>query len=225
MEDIHRGPRAAAQGLLTCAQITTVLRAASETQHIVAHATELAILAPGSAPALPACHVDRIDLERGSLSVPTADGRWTGIALGRRGMELVGQLVDDRTTGQLLVDHHGAPIALDADTSDYAVELLGRADPRCARFRWSLDLLRSSALYHLWAGGVSDDELFAICGVPIAGTSPRHTHRMQIWVGEYWEHLLDLQNRAIVARRFIERMEGGRIDTTFAGFTFNACAS
>lgn len=225
MEDPNRGPRAAAPALLTCAQIATVLRAAESTHHPVAQAAELAILAPGSAPALPACHVDRIDLEEGCLSLPTLKGDWIGIALGRRGTDLVRHLVDDRVTGQLLTDHHGDPIVLDRDTSDLAVEILGRVDPRCTGFAWSLDLIRRSALYHLWIGGVSDDVLHAICGVQAPGTSARQSRRTQAWVGAYWEHLLDLQTRALAARSFIARVDAGRIDTSFAGFTLNECAA
>ncbi len=218
------GPLVAAPALLTCAQITIVLTAAKRVRHPVASATELAILAPGVAPALPACWVDRIDWERGCVTLPGPHD-WTSVALGKRSMELVKRLVNGRTTGQLLVDDHGDPVTMDDDTSDYAVEILGRADPRCTRFAWSLESLRTSAFVNMAMGGVSEQLLLSSGGFQPPGSCPRLVRHGQTWVGEYWEYLLDLNERAVVALKFISRIAGGRIDASFATFTLADPAS
>lgn len=217
MFSTHAGPHDAAQGLLTCAHINLVLAAAKRVRHPVALATEMAILAPGVADVLPGCYVDRIDLERGCVVLPDDRGGWTSVALGRHAMELVAHVVDGRTTGQLLVDDHGAPLALDRDASDYAVELLGHADERCRGFEWSLNRLRVSALANLSLGGVPDDLLLAVSGRGPSGPSERR-FAGQAWVGAYWEHLLGFDAAYGRASALVDRVRAGLVDNSFQAY-------
>lgn len=218
----HLEPRAAASAPMSCAQLAIVLAAAGRVEDPVSRMTELAILSPGVAPWLPACRVERIDAEDGVVEVPTASGGWANVGLGRRASAVVAELVAGRTDGYLVEDGHDEPVPFDDCASDYAVELLGRADGRTAAFRWSLGTLRASALHQLCAAGVSEGLLLVSAGVTPPGTCPRAARHLQLFVAEYWSRSLALHRAAVVALGFEARLLGRGTDPSFSTYALTA---
>ena len=132
-----------------CAQIATILKAAGHSHHPLGTAVAIAVLAPAIADRVVGAPAERFDLEVGTVDIPVGDDEWGRVALGptvRRAAAIVTGCGGAAHFGE---DQHGAPLLLDRDACDHAVDVVRWSDPRCRAFDWSVEEVRRSACLHI----------------------------------------------------------------------------
>jgi hypothetical protein len=113
--------------------------------------------------------IELIDRGRGLLRLADPNGVVVEVAVGFEAARAIDRARGDRREGPLLLDHHGSAMELDADTQDYAVELVGEIDADTLGFGWSFPLLRESVFAEMIDHGVPMHVATAHAGLGTAG--------------------------------------------------------
>ena len=149
-----------------CAQIATILKAAGHSHHPLGTAVAIAVLAPAIADRVVGAPAERFDLEVGTVDIPVGDDEWGRVALGPTVRRAAAIVMRCEGSGHFGEDQHGAPLLLDRDACDHAVDVVRWSDPRCRAFDWSVE-----EICH--AGGVPTfPELESLCPAVVSSMRP-----------------------------------------------------
>ena len=176
---------------LDCARIATILTAASHSHHPLGTAVAIAILAPAIADRVVGAPADRFNLDAGTVDVPVGDDEWGRVALGTTVSRAAAIVIGCGGSGHFGEDQHGAPLLLDRDACDHAVEVVRWSDPRCREFDWTVEEVRRSACLHIAQEFPCPALLLAMAG--LHGEDACHDDVLfaQRTVATWWEARLD----------------------------------
>lgn len=175
------------------AQLNTITDAAKRVDHPLGRLVEMAVLAPGITDVLSAVDVRDIDLRAGTVVLPFEGRRNHVVALGNVAMDIIEEMTCGRKAGPLITDPHGEPLLPDDDSSDFAFELLGEANPQVRCFAWDLRSLRTAAIGHLTDNGVPARSIAWASGIeplPLPNAARRRVLLEQVTVHDFLSHLL-----------------------------------